>query len=196
MSNQLDFPKLADHLFVALSIIIGLALTSALESWTQIIRNLANTEIYYLHVLYSFVAFVWAIQFWWGLWKYQDIQWSFPNFILFLTIAILVFLLNDLIYPQVVQGEPISLRQYYFEIRPWFFGALSLSLLLVTFRSVTLTKRPIVHRTNLGYLIALAFTFSLIFSNNMILHNLSVIGYLILLFHISKDWWDLNLKKG
>ena len=121
MAQKTDLSKFDDHLFVTLSIIVGLALASALESWVQIIRNLAYTELFHLHAGYSFFAFIWAVQFWWGLWKYQNIKWNFQRFLLFLFIAISIFLANELAYPEIVNGEFISLKDYYFSIRPWFF---------------------------------------------------------------------------
>lgn len=174
MAKKKGNQKFDDHLFVALSIIIGFAITSALESWTLIIKNLATIEMSYFHSFWSVAVFFWAIQYWWGLWKYQDIQWNFRMFLLFLSMAITIFLLNDLIYPEIVNSDPISLRDYFFSIRPWFFGVFSILLTLTLVRSIRIVKRSMSDQTNIAYYISIILGILATLSDNVVLHNLGI----------------------
>lgn len=177
--------KFDEHLFVALSIIIGFALASALESWTQIIRNLAFIEIGHQHLFWSIVAFYWAIQYWWGLWKYQNIQWDFANFLLFLSMSVSIFLLNDLIYPEFVRGEALSLTDYFFEIRPWFFGDFSLLIVLIIIRSVRITQRSVKDKVNILYYFSLLLAIIGTISSSPTMHNIGITIAVVFLFYIA-----------
>jgi hypothetical protein len=166
--------KFDDHLFVALSIIIGLAITSALESWSLIIKNFANIQIGHQHLFWAVVAFYWAVQYWWGLWKYQDIQWGFSNFLLFLSMSVTIFLLNDLIYPEIVEGKALSLADYYFDIHPWYFGVLSLLILLTIFRSIRVAKRAVKDKVNILYYFSLLLSIIAAISSSPAFHNIGI----------------------
>jgi hypothetical protein len=174
MAKKQGNQKFDDHLFVALSIIIGFAITSALESWTLIIKNLATIEMSYFHYFWSAWAFFYAIQFWWGLWKYQDIQWNFREFLLFLSMAIIIFLLNDLIYPEIVSGEAILLREYFFAVRPWFFGLFSILLGLTLVRSIRIAKRTRGDRINIAYYFSIILGILATLSDSVLLHNAGI----------------------
>jgi len=174
MAKKQSKQKFDDHLFVALSIIIGLAITSALESWTLIIKNLATIEISYFHSVWSLWAFFYAIQFWWGLWKYQDIRWDFGKFLLFLSMSVSIFLLNDLIYPDFVSGARLSLRDYFFEIRPWFFAVFSFLLLLTIVRSIRIANRDRRDKINIAYYFSLLLSVVAALSDSLVLHNVGI----------------------
>jgi hypothetical protein len=183
-----------NHLFVALSIIIGVAVTSALESWTLIIRNLDFIELSFLQAFWALWAFFYAIQFWWGLWKYQEIKWDFNNFLLFLLIAISIFLLNDLIYPQIVLGEKISLGQYYYEIRPWYFGTFFILMLLTVLRSLYVAKRKIFDKVNIGYYFSMVLTAIGGLNEDPDFHRVGVVlGVFLFVFLVNKSSLRVSL---
>jgi len=196
MNIQQKNEKFDDHLFVALSVIIGLAITSFLENIALLIKNRALVEFYYPQMILAFIVFFWAIQFWWGLWKFQDIKWNFQTFFLFVGLATSLFLMNNLIFPEFEIGQAISIRSYYYQIHSWFYAISCFWFILSIIKGVSIKYRPLFSKVNLAYGAGLIFSFILLGSNNSTLHEILIL--ISIVFPIIGVVWglDLQIKKS
>jgi len=194
MNKHQNLDKFDDHLFIAFSIIIGLAITSFLENIALIIKNWDNVELYYLQIFWAFTMFFYAIQFWWGLWKYQDIKWNFKVFLLFTGIAISLFLGNNIIFPEFEIGQFISLRLYYYQIHSWFFAVYCFWTIVVVTRSITVGKRPITGKVNMSYYVGIIGTLSLAIIGSQKYHEFMVFPSLGLMLLQLGRYWEMRRK--
>ena len=177
-----------NHLFVLFSIIIGLALTDFLEGIALLILNWERVEFYWVHTFSAIVVFLFSLQFWWGLWKYQSINWSFVNLLLFLGICSTIFLLNKMIFPDILPGQSIiSLKDHYFDIRaPFWFTYLGWGILTLA-RSITILKRSTLARQNIMYVIAIGAALTLAINAEESTHvTLTIVGLIVMI--ISVGW--------
>ena len=184
--------KFDDHLFVALSVIIGLAITSFLENIALLIKNRAIVEFYFPPVVLAFILFFWAIQFWWGLWKFQDIEWKFQTFLLFVGLATSLFLMINLIFPEIEMGQAISIRSYYYQIYPWFYATSSIWFILSIIKGVSIKYRALFSKVNLGYGAGFIFSLILLLSSNSQLHEILIL--ISIGFPVIGLAWGLDLK--
>jgi hypothetical protein len=76
-------------------------------------------------VLAAVIVFLAHVQFWWGSFDFGErIENNFFAFLVFLLTPILLYLIAVLVLPELDQDDSgvVSLRDHYYEARPWFFG--------------------------------------------------------------------------
>lgn len=114
-----------EYLSVLVSIIVGLGLSHLLASVGRLLSRRRRVRPYLPSVATALLVFVAHVQFWWASFNYGErIQSNFFAFLVFLLSPILLYLLAVLALPELDQDETgeVSLRDHYYEARPWFFG--------------------------------------------------------------------------
>jgi hypothetical protein len=103
------------YLSVLLSIVLGLALASLLTGFAAMVRARARLVLYWPLTAQMILIFLLQIQMWWAFFSLRDVShWSFPEFLVVLMQAVLVYLATAILVPDMRDGERIDLKECYF----------------------------------------------------------------------------------
>lgn len=118
------------YLSVLISIVVGLALAHLLAGFAAMVRARASVRAYWPLAAQMALMFLIQVQLWWALFSLREVRyWSFPEFLVVLMQAVLVYLATAFLVPKVRAGEHIDLKECYFREAHWYFGALLLAVL-------------------------------------------------------------------
>lgn len=109
-----------EFLTVALSFVLGLAVTVLLTSLLTAFRARRKTRISWLPLAWA--GYVLVIQFvvWWEVYALSSMQtWSAGAFVLLLLVALLLFVAGGLVLPTVIGDYPDDLEEYFQEDGRW-----------------------------------------------------------------------------
>ena len=118
-----------EYLSVLVSIIVGLGLSHLLGSVGKLLSRRRRVRTYAPAAGNAVLVFLAHVQFWWGSFDFGErIESNFFAFLVFLLTPILLYLVAVLALPELDQDESgeVSLREHYYEARPWFFGLAAL----------------------------------------------------------------------
>jgi hypothetical protein len=127
-----------EFLSVAISFVLGLAVTLLLTSLLAAFRQRRQARMDWLPFLWAAYVLAFQFQFWWTLWKLVALpQWTVATFGLLLSLAALLFLAGGLVLPSG-SGYPSDLGTYFDEDGRWGVAALAGYNVLGTLGNVTL----------------------------------------------------------
>lgn len=115
---------LFEFMMAIASVVIAIALTEMFGGWGNLLRAHIVPKIDWLHLCWSVVVVLYAIQYWMGIWPYRTQEFLYIYQVWFLIIPTLfIVLVSFAITPDVGPDEELSLRDYYMTRRaPIFFG--------------------------------------------------------------------------
>ncbi len=115
---------LFEFLMAIASVVIAIAMTEMFGGWGHLLRTHIVPKIDWLHLGWSIVVVLYAIQYWVGIWPYRDAQFEYIYQIWFLIFPTLfIVLVAFAITPDVEPDENLDLRDYYMSRRgPIFYG--------------------------------------------------------------------------
>jgi len=140
-----------EFLSVALSFVIGLAVTYLLTSLLSLIRERRTCRPDWLPLLWAFYVFGYQVQYWWAFFELSRTEtWSLKVFLALLLYAVLLFTAGGLVLPNDAAGHSEGLRVY-FE-RDGRLGVLVLNvyLLIGPIFNVRLWGVPLIDPVNLS----------------------------------------------
>jgi fumarate reductase subunit D len=114
-----------EYLSVLVSIIVGLGLSHLLSSVGKLLSRRHRVRVYGPSVMSAILIFLAHIQFWWGSFDFgEQVQQNFFAFVIFLLTPVLLYLVAVLVLPELDQDDSgvVSLRDHYYEARPWYYG--------------------------------------------------------------------------
>lgn len=118
-----------EYLSVLVSIIIGLGLSHLLGSVGKLMSRRRRVRPYLPAMATAVLVFMAHVQFWWGSFDFGErIANNFFAFLVFLLTPILLYLIAVLVLPELDQDDSaeVSLREHYYEARPWFYALATL----------------------------------------------------------------------
>ncbi len=115
---------LFEFLMAIASVVIAIALTEMFGGWGKLLRTHVRPKIDWLHLGWTILITLYAIQYWVGIWPYRDIEFHSVYQVWFLIFPTLfIVLVAFAITPVVGSDENPDLREYYMSRRgPIFFG--------------------------------------------------------------------------
>jgi hypothetical protein len=172
-----------EYLSVALSFVIGLAVTYLLSSLLSLFRERRTCRPDWLALLWAGYVFTYQVQFWWALFEASAMHnWTLPQFFGLLAFSLLLFGAGGLVIPHDAARHPEGLRAYfeadgrwgvallsaYFVLAPplnlWFFGTpildplnvsiFAMGLFGLAFLRLTDRRRQVVHSVLFGIVAA------------------------------------------
>ena len=94
-----------EYIFVAISIILGLAITRLLHTVGILIRAHRDVEFHWSTALWAVCVLTYCLQFWWVGWALRQIEdWDFINFVVLTAGAICVYGAAEMALP-VPEGD-------------------------------------------------------------------------------------------
>lgn len=130
--------NVGEYLSVLVSIIIGLGLSHLLGSVGKLLSRRQRVRPYLPSMAAAVTVFLAHVQFWWGSFDFGErIANNFFAFLVFLLTPILLYLIAVLALPELDQDDSgeVSLREHYYEARPWFYGLAALVPLTTAVRN-------------------------------------------------------------
>jgi hypothetical protein len=134
-----------EYLSVLVSIVIGLGLSHLLGSAGKLLSRRRRVRTYLPSVATAVLVFLAHVQFWWGSFDFGErVASNFFAFLLFLLTPILLYLIAVLALPELDQDDSgeVSLREHYYEARPWFFGLSAAIPVASAMRNVAVQGEP------------------------------------------------------
>ena len=115
---------LFEFLMAIASVVIAIALTEMFGGWGNLLRTHVRPKIDWLHLGWTILITLYAIQYWVGIWPYRDIEFHSVYQVWFLIFPTLfIVLVAFAITPVVGSDEVPDLREYYMSRRgPIFIG--------------------------------------------------------------------------
>jgi len=109
-----------EFLTVALSFVLGLAVTVLLTSLLTAFRARRKTRISWLPLAWAAYVLVMQFDVWWGVYGLSSMEsWSAGAFVLLLLIVLLLFLAGGLVLPTAKGDYPEDLDEYFREDGRW-----------------------------------------------------------------------------
>lgn len=130
------------YLLVLVSIVVGLALAHLLAGFAAMARARARIAVYWPLAAQMLLLFLLQVQMWWAFFGLREVRrWSFPEFLVVLMQAVLVYLATAILVPEMRYDERIDLKECYYRESRWYFGALLLVVLDSFAKNLVLTGR-------------------------------------------------------
>lgn len=115
-----------NYLRIVLSIVIGLGLTTALNSLGKVIKFRQFVRFYWVAVLWEIGVLLMLLLHWYSIWTFhQTHDWTYPKFLLLLLPSMSLYVTSHLAFPEFLQGHKYDLESFYYRNRKFFFGAAS-----------------------------------------------------------------------
>ncbi|RLD29512.1 MAG: hypothetical protein DRI75_02905 [Bacteroidetes bacterium] len=119
-----------EFLALAISVIMGLAITRLVSGIGLSIRQIRSKKHYWIHSLWIFNILVFLTGLWWGLFKWSTKEdWAFSNFIFLIIYCIIIYLLTDFLVP-LKSNSNFDPKKYFLDNRKFFFGILFLTIIM------------------------------------------------------------------
>lgn len=95
-----------EYIFVAVSIILGLAITRLLNSLTTLVRVHERVEFHWASILWSLNIMVYALQLWWIGWDLRGLEsWSFREFMVLIFASVCIYGAAEISLPVPDNGK-------------------------------------------------------------------------------------------
>lgn len=118
------------HVRIVMGMIIGLGVTRLLAGVTRIIQHPSQYRLYSVHLAWVGSILLLLIHFWWWEFALFGLQaWTFGKYLFLICYSVVLFLLTAFLFPESLR-DYTSYEDYFYSIRPWFFGLLALTYLL------------------------------------------------------------------
>lgn len=117
--------RVFDFLLALYSIVAGLGMSLVVRSVGQMIEARNRIKLYWVHTVLVAVAFVAQVVSWFSLWQFADhAAWTVAETLLLLSVPLLLYLVAHLVVPELDDGLPHDLREYYYRHARWAHGLL------------------------------------------------------------------------
>jgi len=119
---------LFEFLMAIASVVVAIALTEIFGGWGNLLRLKIISRLDWLHLGWTLVVVLYAIQYWVGIWPYRNVEFTDIYqvwFLIFPTLAIVLvsFAITPDADPDINSDAELNLREYYMARRgPIFFG--------------------------------------------------------------------------
>ena len=113
---------LFEFLMAIASVVIAIALTEIFGGWGELLRTHIAPSLDWLHLAWSIVVVLYAIQYWTGIWPYREVDFSAIYQVWLLIIPTLfIVLVAFAITPNISPEADMNLREYYLSRRAPIF---------------------------------------------------------------------------
>lgn len=133
-----------EHLTVLVSIIVGLGISQLLSGAGKLMGVRGRVQPYAPTLATATLVFLAHVQFWWGNLGYgREVESNFFAFLFFLLGPILLYLMAAMVLPDSDIEGTISMRDHYFQMRPWFYSLGMLLPIASAVRNITVQDSPV-----------------------------------------------------
>lgn len=115
-----------EFLMMIASVVVAVGMTEIVGGWGRLARTPASVRFDWLHLGWTIYILLYAIQYWIGMWSYQQLEIGYVGQIYFLVIpTIFIVLAAYVITPDVPLDAELDVRSYYWRKRRVVFLSLA-----------------------------------------------------------------------
>jgi hypothetical protein len=141
---------------------------------------------YWVHLVFVVAFAFWLAALFWSFWSFRDVAWTFPRFLLALTVPVLALLMASTLIPESPENVE-SWRDFYYSVRLKYFSAFIVVSFLLAISSTFLIDMPFTHPARLAELSLAAFGVVGVLSSNPRVHGamaICVIGFAVFVISV------------
>jgi len=121
-----------EHVAVAISIILGLGVTTLLTAALDLFRHRRELRFHWVPLTWALLIFWLHLQFWWALGLLGQVdEWSHGNFLLAIALAVSLFSAASLIFPSRASTDANDLEEFFRREGKWGCAATAIVYLLL-----------------------------------------------------------------
>jgi hypothetical protein len=103
------------------SIVAGLGISKLLEGIADMIEARRRVRLYWMHTAWLAIILMAHVTSWFALMRFaKGAHWTVFNAILALCMPLLLYLVSDLVVPDLDDDQQLDLREYYYRNCRWF----------------------------------------------------------------------------
>jgi len=167
-----------EFISVALSFVLGLAVTVLLTSLLTAFRARRRTRVSWLPVTWAAYVLVMQFDVWWEIYGLVSMEsWTAEAFVLLLLIALLLFAAGGLVLPTELGDYPEDLGEYFNENGRWAVAVITAFQLTSMVANTTLFDIGVFGAMNLWNLLAVAITLVVICARRRVIQGAATVLY-------------------
>lgn len=167
-----------EFLSVALSFVLGLAVTVLLTSLLTAFRARRKTRMSWLPVTWAAYVLVMQFDTWWEVHSLVSMEsWSAAAFVQLLLVALVLFAAGGLVLPTGLSDYPEDLDKYFQEDGRWAVAVVAAFQLIVIVANVSLFDIGIFGLMNIWNMLAIAITAVVIGTKRRVIQGIATIVY-------------------
>jgi len=138
-----------EFLSVALSFVLGLAVTLLLTSLLAAFRARRTTRMDWLPFVWAVFVLTYQFQYWWAIFELSSLpEWNIATFGILLLLAMILFVAGGMILPSGAADYPSDLREYFQQDGRWGVVAIACYGITGALGNRILFETPLVDRLN------------------------------------------------
>ena len=132
-----------EFLLALYAIVAGLGVSLLVTSVGQLIEARDRVRLYWVHSCWLALTFVGHVVSWFTIWRFHEHSpWTVLQALLLLCVPILLYLISHLAVPELEDGRPHDMREYYYRHGRWMQGLLLAVLVSGTAAQLFIEGRP------------------------------------------------------
>jgi hypothetical protein len=132
-----------EFVLVMTSLVLAIGITHLLQHVAVIVRHRQTLEISWVPLLWMVCLFLSSANYWWALWDYRGLEWTFPSFFFLLIPPTLLYVIISLLVSADITNPHASLATSFEQIRVPFFSVLIVYQILLTWDGWVLGVEPV-----------------------------------------------------
>lgn len=146
-----------EFLSVALSFVLGLAVTVLLTSFLTVFRARRKARLSWLPLTWAFYLLVIQFDVWWGVFGLASLEsWTAGAFVLLLLIVLFLFAAGGLILPMRLGDYPEDLYEYFQQDGRWAVAVIGLFQVAAIIANIALFDMEVLWLMNLWVALSIA----------------------------------------
>ena len=135
--------SLFEFVLVMVSLVLAIGVTHLLREVAAIVRHRDSLELDWIPLTWVATLFLYAVSYWWALWDFRELEWTFPGFFFLLIAPTLLYVAISLVVSADVAGPGASLTTSFERVRFPFMVVLGVFQILVTWDGAAFGTEPV-----------------------------------------------------
>ncbi|MDJ0655395.1 MAG: hypothetical protein QNJ40_14630 [Xanthomonadales bacterium] len=135
--------SLFEFVLVMVSLVIAIGITHLLQAAASIVRHRRELELDWIPLLWMATLFLYSVGYWWSLWDFRDVQWTFPEFFFLLIPPTLLYAAVSLMVSADFTVAGMSMTRSFERVRQPFVATVLVFQLLVTWDGWVFGTEPV-----------------------------------------------------
>jgi hypothetical protein len=170
-------------LYLLITVVFGFLATDMVLCWAALLRKRYLVKFYWVHVAWSVLILIIAMQFWWGIWRLHTLDdWSFFSAMAIFLELVLLVLAAAVITPSRYNTEPIDLQDFFYENSPVFFTICAVLMIVLATVNLFIGDRALLSMENAIRAIAISVAMLGAMTRSEKVHSVLIISGATLLF--------------
>lgn len=118
--------EIFEFVLVMVSLVLAIGLTGMLRELSAMISARHERKLEWFSLVWIATLFLYVPGYWWSLWDFREVEWTFPAYFYLLLMPTMLFLAISLLVQSGVNSEGLSRLQAFNRIRIPFFLAMAI----------------------------------------------------------------------